>query len=200
MRLLKDVCEKRGRLWALGSTDKYTCLGTQYIEEGGNRSDTEISLKHDGPVRNIRHALLFSTRPFAKPAWTVRSISVSERTALSREPFLQGEIYKHAVSNVGAGKARAIEPYNHKLTMYIIPWRTSSDGIVDDEDFIVALRSKGEHYAFSEMRGTVVGYVDLNGDGIPSIQVSMNCDGACEYVFKVNEKMQMESVISISTH
>lgn len=200
LRDLQSVCERKGRLWTQDSAERFTCEGTQYIAEAGDGPVVEIKLKSTGPVRPIKHARLFSTRPFAQKTWTVRQMTQAEVVALRKKPFLDVKKYGAAVRKLHARQALVIEPLNRKLTIFIVPWKVSGDGIVDDKDFIVAARSRTGQYSISELRGSIVGYVDLAGKGIPSIQVSANCDGICESVYEMDETMQMQQVIFIATH
>lgn len=182
---IEEVCRKRGRIWALDVDATFTCTKAQYLEQGGDGPVIELQIKSDRRLKAPRHALLFSTKPFAEPLWKVRAITADEIAELQHTATLKRGKYQAAAKAQSLAKATVIEPFNGKLTIFLIPWRFSSDGIVDDKDFLIGLRSPDGQYTLSESRGTVVGYADLNGDGIPELQVSQKCDGACEYVTSV---------------
>jgi hypothetical protein len=195
--VLESVCKKNGRLWALGVNAQLRCTGTTYIEEGGNGSVIEVTIKSSKPIKERPHALLFSVTPFPTAAWTIRDTTTAEVRELKRERFLKKASYKRALKNIDLGKVIVVEPFNRKIVIYVIPWRVSDDGIVEDKDYIIGLRSPAGKYSFVESRGTIVGYADLNGDGVPEIQESTNCDGTCESVMSVHGRPVH---ISISNH
>jgi hypothetical protein len=196
---LLPICKSRGRLWALGVDAQLKCIATRRIEDNGEGSGPvyELAIKSDKPIRPS-HALLYSTSPIAKVRWDMRGLRESELQELKNTANLKLKKYRKVNEYIDQGKAVAVEPRNGKLKIFILPWKITSDGIVDDKDYLIAVRSSSGEFWFKEKRGTIVGYIDIDGDGIPEIQNSMNCDGTCESVISVTQKFR--EVIAIYNH
>jgi hypothetical protein len=174
---LRSVCKAGGRLWALGVDAKFQCLSVRYIEEGGNGPVYELQIRSDRVVKPVTHALLYSTRPYGPKKWVVRTSTADETHELANFPSLKLKKYKRVLQNVGQGKAVVIEPTNGKLKIFLLPWKITDDGIVKEKDFVIAVRLKSGVISIREARGTVVAYADLDDDGVPELQNSMQCDG-----------------------
>jgi len=201
IKRLINLCQKKQNLWALGIEAPFKCTGLEKLNGPQGFDEDVIHVKMTPSVRISRrtsHPLLFSVTRFPNRVWEFRKTDEYEIEDLTANAFFKHKKYKKAIENINAGNVKVVEPINGKATIYLIPWRTTSDGIVDEADYIVAVKSPNSSYTFKVSRGRVVGFVDLDGDGIPEIQESMTCDGVCESaysVFKPSEKL-----ISIYVH
>ena len=195
----KRICADKGSFWALGSKAPVTCTKMRYIKEGGDGPVYELSLKGDIKKDPNRSAILYSTTPFPEPEWTQRKAERSEIEALLPVTALGKKQYSAALKNARRGKASIIETKQHDV-IYLIPWRITDDGIVEEQDFLMISKfskdPKGK-YRLQEARGKVISIADLDHDGMPDLQISMFCDGICESVKSVvNSRLQ----IFISAH
>ena len=195
----KQICADKGSFWALGSKAPVTCIKMRYIKEGGDGPLYELSLKGDIKKDPNRSAILYSTTPFPEPEWTQRKAEKSEIEGLLPVTPLGKKQYSAALKNARRGKASIIETKQHDV-IYLIPWRITNDGVVDEQDFLIISKSQKDtqgQYRFKEARGTVIGIADIDRDGMPDLQISMFCDGICESVKSVvNNRLQ----IFISSH
>lgn len=191
---IEAICKRKGTFWALGVGSPFTCTGFRYIEEGGNGPVYGLDLKSTAPIKGRPHALLFSSKPFLAPTWTERAATRDEVDNLLAAP-LRGEKYSSALRNARAGKAKAIDVSNYAAA-FIVPWRTVSDGIVVEKEFLLVAKRKTGAYETSEVRGRIVGFADINDDGIPELIISTNCDGICQYVISIASKNSVRIYIS----
>ena len=68
--------------------------------------------------------------------------------------------------------------------IYLVPGCVTDDGIVKVQSTVLITKF-GNLYEVTEFQGEVVGLADLNGDGIPELQISASSDGTCESVSSV---------------
>lgn len=182
VREIESICKRRGKFWALGIDSPFTCTRFAYPEEGDYDPAYSVNLRSPSKVAQPNHALLFATKPFPKPSWTVRSATPVEMEELASLSALKAKKYSKALRNAKAGKAKVIELSNGKAAIFVLPWRVLSDGIVEEEEFLLLTTDVRGTKTLVERRGNIVGYADLNDDGIPELQISVNCDGRCESV------------------
>jgi hypothetical protein len=195
---IKTRCENGGRIWALGNFTKFKCIGFTYIEEGGDGPVYELKVESSRKIANPSHAILFSLKPFANDTWQVRHGTSIDVDIAKKYLHVQGSKYTHAIKSLSEENLTVIDTQEQRSKIYLVPWKISSDGIVDEQDFLILVQKKVDEFKINEARGKVVGYVDLNNDGIPEIQISMKCDGACESVVSVQD--DLITIVSISNH
>lgn len=185
VREIESICKRKGTFSALGIDSPFTCTKFTYPEEDGYDRAYSLTLRSSSRVKEQDHALLFSTKPFPKPSWTVRVAAPDDIERVAAAPELKIKKYAKALRNARAGKAKIIESSNGKATIVVLPWRILDDGIVEDEEFLLLTTDEHGTKRLVEHRGKIVGYADLNNDGIPELQISINCDGRCESVISV---------------
>lgn len=196
---LLSICKARGRLWALGVDAPLKCVAARRLENNieGMGPIHELKIHSDKSIETS-HALLYSVRPFAKASWAKRALTESESQELNTAAGLKPKKYRSVLAHIKQGHATVIEPGTGKLNIFILPWKITNDGVVDDKDYLIAVRHSPGKFSFKEQRGTIIGYADMDGDGVPEIQNSMNCDGTCESVISVTR--QFSEMLSIYEH
>lgn len=197
VREIESLCKRKGTFWVLGIDSPFTCTKFTYPEEGGYDRAYSLHLRNSSKAKEPDHALLFSTKPFPIPSWTVRVATPEDIERVAAAPELKIKKYAKALRNARAGKAKVIESANGKATIVVLPWRVISDGIVEDEEFLLLTTDERGDKRLLERRGKIVGYADLNNDGIPELQISTNCDGSCESVISVLGSKSVRLEISV---
>lgn len=195
---IERICKSREKVWALGIQSPFICTNFEFIEQGGDGPVYGITLANKRTIEDRGYRLLFSVRPFPKPTWKVRKPTIAEIDGLTSNRLFRGKNNTLFLKQIKAGKAKVIEPSNGKMMIYLVPGRVTSDGIVEERDNFLVLKHGTGVYDVIEFRGEVAGLADLNGDGIPELHISTNCDGTCESVSSVVKQAPVE--ISISNH
>lgn len=196
---IRSACARRGRLWALGNLQQINCLNATDI---ANTHGNVLKLQIDSPdsVGKSAHAALYSTRPFSPPSWTVRQLLESDKSALRKEIAKKYKKYSAVLSIPNFKNAIVIVPVKSLPNFYILPWKITDNGYVEKTHFIIAGVRKGQIFSVREQEGKVVGYADLDGDNIPELHLSHNCDGSCESVISMTRETKNVSIVTISGH
>ncbi len=196
---IRSVCARRGQLYALGTVQQLNCLNATDI---ANTHGNVLKLQIDSPDSEGKsaHAALYSTRPFSPPSWTVRQLLESDNSALRKEIAKKYKNYIAILRYPNFKNAIAIVPEKGLSKFYILPWKTTDDGYVERKHFIIAVVRNDQIFSVREQEGSIVGYADLDGDSIPELHLSHNCDGSCESVISMTRETKNATIVTISGH
>jgi hypothetical protein len=196
---IRAVCARRGRLWVLGTAQKFECESAKGFEYPDG---DVLKLQIHGPrsVSANGHAALYSVRPFAPPSWTVRQLLGSDTSALHDEILQKFKKYSIVLRKQNLKNSTVIESKKSPSRFYILPWKTADNGYFERKHFIIATVLDSRITSVREHEGKIVGYADIDGDSIPELHLLHNCDGVCESVISMTRKIKYATIVTFSVH
>jgi len=206
---LAALCKSHGRLWAFGRGEKFTCRSmatppAQEILEGSNPYIITINGRvrgHAPHVSGRMPAVVFSLKPFRASSFVRRRPTPKELGCLKAALMQNQEDNHAALSSLRHGKVWTVRDLKEKAAFTIV----RSDALIQGVDtysneykYLVLRQLNDGSWNRVEIEGTIVGFIDLNGDGIPAIQLSQDCDGTCQYLVSVKD--DLKRLLDISVH
>lgn len=196
LQKITSVCEKKGPLWAFGVKEPVNCSGIKYIEKAGDGPVYALDISGVRITSSLSNMFLYSINPFPKKDWLLRKIKKPEVQSITTLLTRYQLKYLEAIDSIDL--AEVIDSSRNGITVYILPWKTISDDLSVNQYYLAIIGSEKGFTISGEFGGKIIGYVDLDGDGLPEIQLSRDCDGTCESVISVKGKIKQD--VSVSNH
>ena len=194
----KDACVRKKRIWALGMPSVFVCTKLEYIEEAGNGPVYALQLSaKDGPS-HARSAIVLSLEPLSIYPLVPRQLEASETHGL-QSVYKSGSLSQAIKAAVDTGDIRILDIKNKSSSIYIAKWkrvRSSEDS--DNDHYLVINRDGEKFFSAGNFEGSILGFVDINNDGVPEVQRSINCDGTCEAITSIYRNTR--DLVSIYNH
>jgi hypothetical protein len=194
----RAACSKKRRIWAHSSSSEVVCTKLAYIEEGGNGPVYELKLNPIDKRRTKNQTVVFSLNPLKNYTPDVRTLDSEEVAKLL-------SVYKSETLNlaikkaIDSGEYKILDLKNKSLSIYIFKWKHVKDSEYSSNDyFLVINRDADRYFSAGNFHGKMLGFVDIDNDEIPEVQVSIGCDGTCEQVNSIYKNTRQ--LVSISVH
>lgn len=197
MNKLRTLCARKGALWAVNASDRFTCTKFKRIH-GVNEENFELTLASTAdPNKAGPYPILFSTEKNSSKSFSLRDLSDEEKHRLRAILMKKAALYKGAISALDENKARVA--ILGDAMVFLIPWYIDRQGEYSINDVsIVATMNSGAIGIRGTVTGDVKGVYSLAGVAHPALLVSFDCDGRCEYLYTTNSLDQ--PLVAVSVH
>lgn len=193
----KNACRLKKRIWALGIPNTFICANIEYIPEAGNGPVYSLQLTTKEKRTSSNNAVVFSLEPLTASKPNARVLESAEEKGLL-------SVYKSSAlaavvgKTIAAGTVQILDFHENASTIYVIKWKQVKDELSTNDYFLVINRDGDKYFSAGNFNGTVVGFVDVNGDGIPEVQRSIDCDGTCEAISSLYKNTK--DLVSVYNH
>lgn len=121
-----NVCAKKGRIWAFGLPNKFTCTKFEYIEEAGNGPVYALELSAKHKIKDLPHAITLSLKPLRPFKPDSRELELPEIQNLL-SVYKSSSLKKVLQNAVKAGDVQILDIRKKSLSIYIIKWKHTGD-------------------------------------------------------------------------
>lgn len=194
----KNVCAKKKQIWAFGLPNKFTCTKFEYIEEAGDGPVYALELSAKDKIKHLPHAITLSLKPLRPYKPDSRKLELSEVQNLL-SVYKSSSLKKVLQNAVKAGDVQILDIRKKSLSIYIIKWKHTGDEYSsNDYYYLVINRNSQKFFSAGNFEGEIVGFIDVNNDGIPEVQRSIGCDGTCEAITSIYKNT--DDFVSVYNH
>lgn len=193
----RRACTRQQRIWALGESGTLTCLRLEHVAEGGNGPVHALQLHSKAPLSPHTSAIVVSLSPIMQIAPTARRLTAAETQAVAAT--LKGSQLRQSVQKaVANGAVQVLDFHGRESSIYLVKWKRLDEGDVSNDQYVIINRTGKRFRAAGSFEGKIVRFLDVNNDGHPDVQRSINCDGICEAVTAMFGSV--EDLVSIYNH
>ncbi len=193
----KNACKSKKRIWALGIPNTFVCTNIEYIPEAGNGAVYSLQLTAKEKRASANNAVVFSLEPLTLHKPNARALESSEAKGLL-SVYKSSALTATVERSIAASSVQILDFHENASSIYVVKWKQVKGELSTNDYFLVINRDGETYFSAGNFNGTIVGFVDVNGDGIPEVQRSIDCDGTCEAISSLYKNTK--DLVSIYNH
>jgi hypothetical protein len=193
----RQACKNKRPIWALGLSAKLVCTQLELVPEGGDGPVYALHLQATGQLRGAHSAVVFSLNKIATMKSAARRLEQSEIAKLLA--VYKSSALQAAVNNaIGRDLVQIFDIPAKRSSIYILKWKHVRDNYLSNDHFLVINRVEDRYFSVGNFEGQIVRYLDVDNDGVPEVQRSIECDGSCEAITSISRNVR--DLVSIYNH